>query len=82
MDTLVLILRWVGLFVEVFLVFLTMLFMIGATMETPFAGIGLAIGIAGLIYAIFKRDEDIIDRYFFYIIGLITAYAIAFFVSR
>ena len=82
MDTLVLILRWVGLFVEVFLVFLTMLFMIGATMETPVAGIGLAIGIAGLIYAIFKRDEDIIDRYFFYIIGLLTAYAIAFFVSK
>ena len=82
MDVLVSILRFVGLFIEVFLVFLTMLFMIGATMETSFAAIGLVIGIAGLIYAILKRDEDIIDRYFFYLIGLITSYAIAFFISR
>ena len=56
--------------------------MIGATMETSFAAIGLVIGIAGLIYAILKRDEDIIDRYFYYLIGLITSYAIAFFMSR
>jgi len=56
--------------------------MIGATMETPFAAVGLVMGIAGLIYAIFKRDEDFIDRYFYYLIGLITSYAIAFFISR
>lgn len=82
MDILVSILRLVGLFIEVFLVFLTMLFMIGATMETPFAAIGLVMGIGGLIYAIVKREQDIIDRYFYYLIGLITAYAIAFFLSR
>lgn len=56
--------------------------MIGATMETPFAAIGLVMGIGGLIYAIVKREQDIIDRYFYYLIGLITAYAIAFFLSR
>ena len=82
MDVLVSILRFVGLFIEVFFVFLTMLFMIGATMETPFAAVGLVMGIVGLIYAIFKRDEDFIDRYFYYLIGLITSYAIAFFISR
>ena len=82
MDILVSILRIVGLFIEVFIVFLTMLFMIGATMETPFAAIGLVMGIGGLIYAIIKRDEDVIDRYFYYLIGVITAYAIAFFLSR
>ena len=82
MDILVSILRLVGLFIEVFIVFLTMLFMIGATMETPFAAIGLVMGIGGLIYAIVKREQDIIDRYFYYLIGLITAYAIAFFLSR
>ena len=82
MDILVSILRLVGLFIEVFIVFLTMLFMIGATMETPFAAIGLLMGIGGLIYAIFKRDEDVIERYFYYLIGVITAYAIAFFLSR
>ena len=82
MDILVSILRLVGLFIEVFVVFLTMLFMIGATMETPVAAIGLVMGIGGLIYAIFKRDEDVIDRYFYYLIGVITAYAIAFFLSR
>mgnify|MGYP003532109057 FL=1 len=82
MDILVSILRLVGLFIEVFIVFLTMLFMIGATMETPFATIGLIMGIGGLIYAIVKREQDIIDRYFYYLIGLITAYAIAFFLSR
>ena len=82
MDILVSVLRIVGLFIEVFLVFLTMLFMIGATMETPFATIGLIMGIGGLIYAIVKREQDIIDRYFYYLIGLITSYAIAFFISR
>ena len=82
MDILVSVLRTVGLFIEVFLVFLTMLFMIGATMETPFAAIGLVMGIGGLIYAIVKREQDIIDRYFYYLIGVITAYAIAFFLSR
>ena len=82
MDILVSILRIVGLFIEVFIVFLTMLFMIGATMETPFAAIGLVMGIGGLIYAIVKREQDIIDRYFYYLIGVITAYAIAFFLSR
>ena len=82
MDILVSILRLVGLFIEVFLVFLTMLFMIGATMETPFAAIGLVMGIGGLIYAIVKREQDIIDRYFYYLIGLMTAYAIALFLSR
>ena len=82
MDILFSILRLVGLFIEVFVVFLTMLFMIGATMETPFAAIGLVMGIGGLIYAIVKRDEDVIDRYFYYLIGVITAYAIAFFLSR
>lgn len=82
MEILVSILRLVGLFIEVFIVFLTMLFMIGATMETPFAAIGLVMGIGGLIYAIVKREEDIIDRYFYYLIGVITAYAIAFFLTR
>lgn len=82
MDILVSILRIVGLFIEVFIVFLTMLFMIGATMETPFAAIGLVMGIGGLIYAILKRDEDIIDRYFYYLIGVIVSYAFAFFLSR
>ena len=82
MEILVSILRIVGLFIEVFIVFLTMLFMIGATMETPFAAIGLVMGIGGLIYAIVKREQDIIDRYFYYLIGVITAYAIAFFLSR
>ena len=82
MDILVSILRLVGLFIEVFIVFLTMLFMIGATMETPFAAIGLVMGIGGLIYAIIKRDEDIIDRYFYYLIGVIVSYAFAFFLSR
>ena len=82
MDILVSVLRIVGLFIEVFIVFLTMLFMIGATMETPFAAIGLVMGIGGLIYAIVKREQDIIDRYFYYLIGVITAYAIAFFLSR
>ena len=82
MEILVSILRLVGLFIEVFIVFLTMLFMVGATMETPFAAIGLVMGIGGLIYAIIKRDEDIIDRYFYYLIGVIVSYAFAFFLSR
>ena len=82
MDILVSVLRIVGLFIEVFIVFLTMLFMIGATMETPLAAIGLVMGIGGLIYAIIKRDEDIIDRYFYYLIGVIVCYAFAFFLSR
>ena len=75
MEILVSILRIVGLFIEVFIVFLTMLFMIGATMETPFAAVGLVMGIGGLIYAIVKRDEDVIDRYFYYLIGVITSQA-------
>ena len=82
MDILVSILRIVGLFIEVFIVFLTMLFMIGATMETPLAAIGLVMGIGGLIYAIIKRDEDIIDRYFYYSIGVIVCFTFAFFLSR
>ena len=82
MDVLVSILRFIGLFIEVFIVFLTMLFMIGATMETPFAAIGLVMGIGGLIYAILKREEDFIDRYFYYSIGVIVCYAFAFFLSR
>ena len=82
MDVLKSILRFIGLFIEVFIVFLTMLFMIGATMETPFAAIGLVMGIGGFIYAMFKREEDFLDRYFYYLIGVIVSYAIAFFLSK
>ena len=82
MGALVSVLRLIGLFIEVFIVFLTLLFMIGATMETPFAAIGLILGIGGLIYAIYNREEDFIDRYFYYLIGVIVSYAFAFFLSR
>ncbi len=71
------------LFVEVFFVFLTVLFMMGAMMETVYAAVGIGIAGSGLVYAYMHREKlDLIDRYFYYILGLFVTYGIAFFMTR
>ena len=66
------------LFIEVFLVVMTMLFLIGCVMSTSWAWFGFAFAIGGLIYAILKQKLDLLDRYFYYLIGLIFTYILAF----
>lgn len=66
------------LFIEVFLVVMTMLFLIGCVMSTVWAWFGFAFAIGGLIFAIWKPKVDLLDRYFYYIIGLIFTYILTF----
>ena len=66
------------LFIEVFLVVMTMLFLIGCVMSTVWAWFGFAFAIGGLLYAIMKKSDDILDRYFYYLIGLGFTYMLTF----
>ena len=57
----------VCLFIEVFLVVMTMLFLIGCVMSTPWAWFGFIFAIGGLGYAIWSKEKlDLTDRYLYY----------------
>lgn len=66
------------LFIEVFFVCVSILFLVGAVLSTPWALFGVAFSLGGLIYAIIRRDEDLIDRQFYFIIGLLFTFTLAF----
>jgi len=66
------------LFVEVFFVFISTLFLVGAVMSTAWAWFGVILSIGGFIYALWNRQEDIIDRYFYFILGLMFTFILAF----
>ena len=78
MDVLRPVVNMILLFIEVFLVVMTMLFLIGCVMSTPWAWFGFVFAVGGLIYAIWKQNLDLLDRYFYYIIGLVFTYILTF----
>ena len=78
MDTMRPVVNIICLFIEVFLVVMTMLFLVGCVMATPWAWFGFAFAIGGLIYAVWKQQQDIVDRYLYYYIGLLFTYILAF----
>lgn len=71
-------LHMIGLFIEVFVVFICTLFLIGAVMSTTWAWFGVILSIGGFVYALLNRQEDIIDRYFYFLLGLMFTFILAF----
>lgn len=66
------------LFLEVFFVCISILFLIGAVISTNWAWFGVAFSFGGLVYAVMHREQDIIDRQFYFIIGLLFTFTLAF----
>lgn len=66
------------LFIEVFFVCISILFLIGAVISTSWAWFGVVFSVGGLIYAIMNREQDIIDRQFYFIIGILFTFTLAF----
>lgn len=78
MDVFRPVVNMIVLFIEVFLVVMTMLFLIGCVMSTSWAWFGFLFAIGGIVYAIRKPKLDLLDRYFYYLIGLIFTYILTF----
>lgn len=78
MDSIRSVAHIVVLFIEVFIGCISILFLIGAVLSTPWAWFGVAFSFGGFIYSLFNRQQDVIDRNFYTIIGLLFTFILAF----